>query len=453
MEDTAWESRYRELIVRVSHILCDALLSDCEAVLAAGDRFDLHMRTLMLAIGREVLSQLFGAIDHRLSAAHAGRAERRDELVVTTVMGAVTVVCTALRVGTARRSVRPLAEHFGLRGGGRTVGVECALVAFGSKEAFGRAAASFEEHYGIEIGRTSLLRVVERHGERAERWLEQRWAGEVEAYDLPPAVRTSAALLFTQLDGCMVPTGEFTTARQAGRQDLRPDTIVRPREWKEVRVGLSYAPGAVEPTYVARMGDYDEVGDELFAAAVHDGLGPDTDVVGTADGGNGLREALERVFPNLVFILDHAHIVQHLAKVASELEPEHSSEWTHTVLDRLWAGEADAVLAELRTELKRRRVAAPPGTLDPAPELRKFIDYLDDHRDAVNYGLYAENDWPIGSGRVESAHRFLPQARLKIPGATWSKPSVNRMLALRVIRQNGWWSDFWDDYSTTTEAA
>ncbi|PSB09570.1 hypothetical protein C7B62_12795 [Pleurocapsa sp. CCALA 161] len=50
---------------------------------------------------------------------------------------------------------------------------------------------------------------------------------------------------------------------------------------------------------------------------------------------------------------------------------------------------------------------------------------------------------PIGSGEVESAHRYIPQKRLKIPGATWHPNTINPMLALRVIRANEWWSDFW----------
>lgn len=453
MEDAATEEFYPELIDTVSRMVSEAVLASPAAMLGSGDRFDVHLRTLLLAIGRAVVVQVLEALDQRLAASHEGRAESRGQLTVTTVLGVLTLACTVLRVGPKRRTVRPLADTFGLRGGGRTVAVERALVAFGSEKAYARAAADFEEHYGIEIGRTSLLRVVERHGDRAEEWLEQRWATELEAYDLPPAERSAADVLFAQLDGGMVPTGEFTTAQRMGRTDVPPDTVVRPREWKEVRVGLTYSPGSVDPTYVARLGDYEEVGDELFAAAVHEGLGPDTLVVATADGGNGLREGLERVFPNMVFILDHAHMVQHLATVATELEPEHTSQWIDTTLDRLWAGEEEAVLKELRTELKRRHIAAPPGTADPAPDLRRFIDYLEDHIDAVSYAAFVENGWPIGSGRVESAHRFLPQARLKIPGATWSKVNVNRILALRVIRQNGWWSDFWDDCSTTAEVA
>ncbi|MFN6569591.1 hypothetical protein [Dendronalium sp. ChiSLP03b] len=38
---------------------------------------------------------------------------------------------------------------------------------------------------------------------------------------------------------------------------------------------------------------------------------------------------------------------------------------------------------------------------------------------------------------------FLPQERLKIAGATWHPNTINPMLALRVIRANHWWADFW----------
>jgi hypothetical protein len=32
---------------------------------------------------------------------------------------------------------------------------------------------------------------------------------------------------------------------------------------------------------------------------------------------------------------------------------------------------------------------------------------------------------------------------MKIPGAIWHPDTVNPMLALRVIRANDWWDDFW----------
>lgn len=35
------------------------------------------------------------------------------------------------------------------------------------------------------------------------------------------------------------------------------------------------------------------------------------------------------------------------------------------------------------------------------------------------------------------------QERLKLPGCWWNEENVNSMLALRILRENGWWEDFW----------
>lgn len=41
--------------------------------------------------------------------------------------------------------------------------------------------------------------------------------------------------------------------------------------------------------------------------------------------------------------------------------------------------------------------------------------YLKRFRDAVDYDYFRAIGLPIGSGEVESAHRYIPQKRLKIP--------------------------------------
>ena len=64
-------------------------------------------------------------------------------------------------------------------------------------------------------------------------------------------------------------------------------------------------------------------------------------------------------------------------------------------------------------------------------------------KEAVHYNKFRSLGLPIGSGEIESAHRYIPQKRLKIPGATWHPDTINPMLALRVIRANDWWDDFW----------
>ncbi|MEH2169660.1 MAG: hypothetical protein V7K41_23990 [Nostoc sp.] len=53
-----------------------------------------------------------------------------------------------------------------------------------------------------------------------------------------------------------------------------------------------------------------------------------------------------------------------------------------------------------------------------------FSKYLERFRSAVHYDQYRALGLPIGSGEVESAHRYISQKRLKIPGATWH-PDTN----------------------------
>lgn len=55
--------------------------------------------------------------------------------------------------------------------------------------------------------------------------------------------------------------------------------------------------------------------------------------------------------------------------------------------------------------------------------LQRFVD-------AVDYDYFRAIGLSIGSGEVESAHRYIPQKRLTIPGATWHPDTINPMLAL-----------------------
>ncbi len=75
--------------------------------------------------------------------------------------------------------------------------------------------------------------------------------------------------------------------------------------------------------------------------------------------------------------------------------------------------------------------------------LANLFEHLQRFVDAVDYDYFRALGLPIGSGEVESAHRYIPQKRLKIPGATWHPDTINPMLALRIIRANNWWEDFW----------
>jgi hypothetical protein len=49
----------------------------------------------------------------------------------------------------------------------------------------------------------------------------------------------------------------------------------------------------------------------------------------------------------------------------------------------------------------------------------------------------------LGSGEIESAHRYVFQKPLKIAGAWWKAENLAKMVALRVLRANRGWQDYW----------
>jgi hypothetical protein len=52
---------------------------------------------------------------------------------------------------------------------------------------------------------------------------------------------------------------------------------------------------------------------------------------------------------------------------------------------------------------------------------------------------------PIGSGEIESVHRYLIQKRLSYPGSWWKSANAEHMLSLTVNRatSNGQWRAYW----------
>ena len=119
------------------------------------------------------------------------------------------------------------------------------------------------------------------------------------------------------------------------------------------------------------------------------------------------------------------------------------AEWT----TRIAKGGVTPLIADLR------RYAAYEPTPAGAHRVGNLADHLERFEDAVHYEKFREEGLPIGSGRVEAAHRLIPQKRLKKPGTWWHPDHINPMLALRVLRQNGWWDDFCRSRASHLEAA
>lgn len=102
-------------------------------------------------------------------------------------------------------------------------------------------------------------------------------------------------------------------------------------------------------------------------------------------------------------------------------------------------GGLDAVLRTLQCHLE------PVDAADDDARVRQCRRYLNNRLDQLDDPGAIDKGLPIGSGEIESAHRYVIQRRLKLPGAWWSAANASSMLALRLNRANGEWESYWDN--------
>ena len=75
--------------------------------------------------------------------------------------------------------------------------------------------------------------------------------------------------------------------------------------------------------------------------------------------------------------------------------------------------------------------------------VRACYRYINNRPKQLDYHSAQEKGLPIGSGEVESAHRYVIQKRLKIAGACWSIEQAKSMRSLRIMRANNLWNPYW----------
>jgi hypothetical protein len=225
-------------------------------------------------------------------------------------------------------------------------------------------------------------------------------------------------------DGAMMPT----RPESAGRKGKRG-----PSEWKEAkgfRIMLITKDEAISLIHWHEIGTEEEFGNALEYCA---SLIPQKKVrIGLiADGSAWIWNHFQRVFPDGKEVLDYYHCKQNLydAAKAQFEDPADQAKWAESTISRLFMGEIKAVLRMLK-RLEPRNEAA-------KKELEGLANYLTKNQNRIDYKNLKKGQYPIGSGAIESANRFICQIRLKRPGAWWYKVNANSMLRLRCAIYNG----------------
>jgi len=296
---------------------------------------------------------------------------------------------------------------------------------FGADVPFGRVPEKIQEHYGISIAAAAAVSITEHH------------AGRITEIDMTPMPRTAygALTLIAETDGSMIPVVQTGTADAEGsRQDRRKTRQVF---WKEAKLSLVRRSDEITPLFAVTLGDATAAGADLKRLAEAAGFNKHCRVHGLGDGAPWIVDQMEQQFgARCDYLVDFYHVCDYLA--AAKGCASNDPDWMTRQKARLKTGQLPAVMIALAPFQEPESVPA-----DQAP-VRKCYRYLANRPGQFNYQAALKAGLPIGSGEVESAHRYVIQKRLKLPGAWWKPENAQAMLNLRVTRANGAWNRYWD---------
>lgn len=174
-------------------------------------------------------------------------------------------------------------------------------------------------------------------------------------------------------------------------------------------------------------------------------MGVNTRVHALGDGAQWISDQVEQRFGiQGRFTVDFHHVGDDLA-AAAKVCSEDPRAWLRTQQEHLKHNRLETVPAALTSHLE------PEHLTDGA--VRACHRYLENRTDQLaNQGALAQG-LPVGSGEIESAHRYIVQPRLKRPGAWWTLDNAEHMLALRLNRANGLWEQYWKNCANALQAA
>jgi len=311
-----------------------------------------------------------------------------------------------------------------------------AIVDFAADTPFAMVQLKLREHYGFEIGESTIQRIALGHARAI-------FEADRTSPEFPKAPGRHKQIV-AQIDGGMIPV----VHPDVNQKDRRKGKTLL---WKEAKISLAHAKGSRTPVYGGGIdGGVEEAGRRLFACAVRAGFGADSRVHAVGDGAPWIVGQIEERFGEQgSYLIDFYHVCEYLSAAAKIIAPDAAAgiAWMGAQKDALKTGRAGEVLRALAAHREADDVSD-----DRAP-VRVCHRYLAAREDQLKYREAIAEGLPIGSGEIESAHRYVAQKRLKLPGAWWLVEHAEHMLALRINRLNGDWETYWAELAAKPSAA
>lgn len=322
---------------------------------------------------------------------------------------------------------RPFSLAAGVKTRGYSTPLQRCLTDFGADESFAQAVQKVREHYGITVPTGAVQRITEEHADRMRHQ-------ECLLNEFPD--RPGAEHIIVESDGSMIPLVDIAEATADQPSDGRCRRQLR---WQEARLALAHPLGSVTPVFGVTLGGPDDAGDQMLHCAIQSGGSRQSTIHCVGDGASWIADQTARVYAERgTYLVDFYHVSDYLAAAAPVCCPQDPDKWRKEQQLLLKAGQVSEVHKSLELNLE------PLTTPEKDAHVRKCHRYISNRPGQFEYAAALAAGLPIGSGEIESAHRYVIQKRLKIAGAWWLKDNAHKMLVLRTVRANGDWDKYWE---------
>ena len=354
-----------------------------------------------------------------------------------TLIGAIEVQRPYFYCRDCHQGRYPLDEVLGVSLGRIQLDVQQAAAELAIELPYDTAATLFSRLSGLTVSSERLhtltnqaaegLRVLDVAPSRDE--IDQLVAQVAAGRFRPP-------VLVLGIDGAYVPSRpESARGRRPGQARQRSRRARWRHEWREAKGFRFYLLDGDRIVHVLSWHQLQNEHDlgEALRKIKEAGLIPEQAVrlCVICDGAEWIWKHVQRLFPYACQVLDYYHCSEYLHKVAKAQYGnwQQAQEWAESTLTRLYLGKVGQVLGGLRR-------------MQPiSDEALNAIDncwiYLNEHRGRTHYRKLRRGGYPLGSGGMESANKFICHVRLKRSGAWWYEENSNQMLALRCAKYNG----------------
>jgi hypothetical protein len=140
-------------------------------------------------------------------------------------------------------------------------------------------------------------------------------------------------------------------------------------------------------------------------------------------------------------VIDFIHVLEYLWKAAWSFfdkgEPA-AEEWVAAQARKILHGKSAQVAAGIRR--RATTYGYSPAERAGAGECAR---YLDNKKDYLGYATALNKGWPIATGIIEGACRYIVKDRMDITGARWGLEGAEAILKLRAVIASGDFEDYW----------